>query len=110
MIFGIVSHVKTYKSETGCKYSNKCRFRRVEVGGQPSKKSKKSGGKGSVALLLEESILLGCVSQDYPPRKSILREVGKIGIQTHRQILRGHTAPRKNSGKKGSIARSYAKV
>ena len=45
---------------------------------QPGKKSKTSGVKGSVALS-KESIRLGCVSQDCPPRKSILRETGKLG-------------------------------
>ena len=34
--------------------------------------------KGSVAFL-KECIQFGCVSQDYPQRKSILREVGKLG-------------------------------
>ena len=36
---------------------------------KPSKKSKKGGAKGSVALL-RRSIQLGCVSQDSYPRKS----------------------------------------
>ena len=39
------------KSESGCKYGDKCRFRHVEADGQPSKKSKKRGVKGSVSLL-----------------------------------------------------------
>ena len=34
-----------HKSEPGCKYRDKCHFRHTEVGGQPSKKSKKSDGK-----------------------------------------------------------------
>ena len=47
------------------------------------------------------------VSQDSYPRKAIRRN---IGITTRRQILQGHVAPNKNSGKKGSIARNYSKV
>ena len=39
---------------------------------QPNKKSKKSGVKGSVAIL-KQSTQLVCVSQDSYPRKSILR-------------------------------------
>ena len=39
-----------HKSESGCTYGDKCRFRHVEADGQPSKKSKKSGVKGPVAL------------------------------------------------------------
>ena len=50
---------------------------KLRLVGSPVKKSKKSGGKGSVALL-KETIQLGCESQDYPWRKSILREVGKL--------------------------------
>ena len=42
------------------------------------KECKKSGGKGSVTLL-KEFVQVGSVSQDYHPRKSILREVGKLG-------------------------------
>ena len=90
-------------------WKNTCRFRHVEADGQPSNKSEKSGAKGSVALL-KESIQLGCVSRDSHPRKSILRERGKIGIKSHRQILHGHVAPHKNSGKKGSTARRHSKV
>ena len=66
-----------YKSETGCACGKKCRFRHVEIDSQPSRKSNKSRGKGSVALL-KESIQLG-VSQDSHPRKSILRKEGKLG-------------------------------
>ena len=61
-----------------CKYDDKSRFRHVEGDGQPIKKSNKGGVKGSVASL-KESILLGCVSQDSHPRKSILRKEGKLG-------------------------------
>ena len=42
-----------YNSESGCTCGDKCRFRHTEVDGQPGKKSKKSGGKKSVALLKE---------------------------------------------------------
>ena len=55
----------------------------------PSKKSKKDGAKGSVAML-KESVQLGCVSQDSNPRKFFP------------QI--------KKSGKKGSIARDHPQV
>ena len=45
--------------------------------GKPSKKSKKGGAKGSVAIL-KESVQLGCVSQNSYRRKSIPRELGKL--------------------------------
>ena len=63
----------SYKSESGCKNGANGRSRHAEVDGQPSKKSKKSGEKGSVALL-NKSFQLGCVSQDSHPRKSIPRK------------------------------------
>ena len=67
------------KSVSGCKLGDKCLFRHTEVDGQPSTKSKKSGGKGSVALL-KESVQLGCVSQaTHSPQKSILWKSGKFG-------------------------------
>ena len=66
-----------YLSETGCKFGNKCFFRRVEADEKPSKKSKEGGAKGSVALL-KGSIQLNCVSQDPHPRKSILRKEWKL--------------------------------
>ena len=66
-----------YKSESGCTYGEKCGFRHVEADGQPSKKSKKGGVKGSVHFL-QESIQLCCVSQDSHPRKSFVRKEGKL--------------------------------
>ena len=99
-----------YKSEAGCAYGSKCRFSHVEADGQPSKKSEKSGCKGSVALL-KEFIPLGCVSRDSHPRKSMLWKRLTIGCNTHRQILHGHTAPlQKKKGKKVSIAGRHSEV
>ena len=62
----------SYRSESGCKDGDQCRFRHVEVDGQPSKRSKKSGVKGSVAyarslynrvvclkILIRESLFCG---------------------------------------------------
>ena len=66
VIFGTLPCLN-FQSESGCKYGDNCRFRHVEANGQPIKKSKKSGVKGSVALL-KESIQLGCVSQDSHPK------------------------------------------
>ena len=67
-----------HKSESGCKYGDKCRFWHVEADGQPSKKSKRTGGKGSVASL-QESFPLGCVPQDSHPRRSVQRKEGNLG-------------------------------
>ena len=48
-----------YKSESGCKYGDKCQFRHDEAHGQPSKTSKKK----SVALLEDSYTICLCVSR-----------------------------------------------
>ena len=58
-----------HKTESGCKFGEKCAFRHIEVDSQPSKKPKTSGGKGSVPLL-KNSKQLGCVFQEKEPPKS----------------------------------------
>ena len=50
----------------------------LRLTGSPVKKSKITGGKGSVASL-QESFPLGCVSQDSHPRKSMQRKEGNLG-------------------------------
>ena len=67
-----------YKCESRCKCGDRCHFKYTEAHGQPSKKSKKSGRKGSVAIVRVNK-RLGCVSQDSPQKKFFLREVGKLG-------------------------------
>ena len=71
--FGILPCVQNFKSESGRNYGDECLFGHAEADETPSKKSKKSGAKGLVALL-RESTQLGRVSQDSHPRKSILRK------------------------------------
>ena len=58
---------QNHESETGCKYGNKRYFRHVEAEDKPSKKSKKSGAKGSVVKGVYPIGL--CVSQDSHPTK-----------------------------------------
>ena len=48
---------------------------------------------------LKENIQLGCVSEDCPQKKSILREVEKLGSDHRSQVLQGHDASRKKFGK-----------
>ena len=59
--------------------------------------SKEGGAKGSVAFL-KESTQQGCVSQDSYPRKSILRETGKLGSKHAVSFSKG-TWHQKKSGK-----------
>ena len=69
---------QNYTSEKGCVHGVKCHVRHVEAEGKPSKRSKKGGAKGSVSIL-KESFQLSCVSQDFSPRNSVPRELGKLG-------------------------------
>ena len=46
--------------------------------------------------------------QGFLSEKIYSAERGKIGIKTHRQILQGHVVPKKNTGKKRSIARNHS--
>ena len=64
--------------------------------------------KELVAFLKESSAIGLCVSK-FSSEKIYSTERGKIGIKSHLQILQGHTAPHKNSGQKGSIARRCSK-
>ena len=92
---------QNYRSEKGCIYGDKCHFRHVEAKEKPSKKSKKGGARGSVALL-KESTQVGYVSQGSYPRKSIPREPGRLRPKHARRILQRHLGPNKNSGETGS--------
>ena len=65
------------KSGTWCVHGDKCISDILRQGESPTR-SRKGWCKGLVALL-KESVQLGCVSQDYYPRKSILREPGHLG-------------------------------
>ena len=62
-------------------------FRHVAADGKPKKKWTKGGAKGSVSTV-KEFIQLGCVSQDYDPRK-ILRESGKFGSKHAVKFTKG---------------------
>ena len=77
VIVGILPCVKITSLHRDAKFGAQCLFRCTEADGQPSKKSKKGGAQGSVALL-KESIQLGCVSQDSYPRKSFLGNMGSM--------------------------------
>ena len=101
---------QNYKSEEWYTHGKECFFCwLVEPEEKPSKKSKKGGVKGSVALF-KESTPPGCASQDSYPRTSIPLEEGKLGPKHAVKISRGTWHQNKNSGKKGSIARNFPKV
>ena len=84
-------------------------IRYVEAEGKPSKRSKKGGAKGSVAIL-KASTQSGCVFQDSHPRKLFLREPGMLGSKHAVKFTKRYLAPNHNSGKKGPIARYDPKV
>ena len=57
-----------YKSESGCKFGNKCSFAHRQVEGQPCKKPKKDGDESAVTIL-KDARQLGSVFQDMEPPK-----------------------------------------
>ena len=59
---------------------------------------------------MKESIQLGCVSLDSYPRKSILREQGKLGSNRTVKFTNDTWHEIKNLERKGSTARDYPKV
>ena len=86
-----------YKSESGCRFGEKCSYAHRQVDEQPSKRSKKNGDKSTVAMLKKHehhhrtarpvvnvyssnTRQLGCVFQDVEPPKSssILRKSSDI--------------------------------
>ena len=58
-----------YKSESGCKFGEKCSFAHRQVEGQPSKKPKKDGDKSAVAIV-KDVRPLGCVLENTEPPES----------------------------------------
>ena len=68
VIIGMLPYVKNTNPNRDANSAKSVRH--TEVDSQPSKKPKKSGGKGSVALL-KNSKQLGCVFQDMGPKRSV---------------------------------------
>ena len=106
---GILPCVKTTSLRPDAEMEDNVPSGMLRLVKSPSKKSKKGGAKGSVAIL-KGSAQLGCVSQDSHPRKSFPLEPVRLGSKHAVKFLQEHLAPIKNSGTKGSIARNYPKV
>ena len=98
-----------YKSETGCIYGKKCRFRHVEAEEKPRKKSKRRWC-GRITSPVEGVYTTGLCGSRFSSEKVYSTERKKIEIKSRRQILQGHVATNENSGKKRSIAENYSKV
>ena len=78
-----------YKTQSGCRFREKCSYAHRQVEEQPSKRSKKNGDKSAVAMLKKNehhyrtgrpvmnayssnTRRLGCVFQDVEPPKSFI--------------------------------------
>ena len=97
------SECQFYKSESGCKFCDKCSFAHRQVEDQSSKKRENDGDKGAVAIL-KDARQLGCVFQDIQPPESssIFRKSPKVlgpirRVQFSKAALR-HTNIRKSKG------------
>ena len=75
------------KTESGCKFGDKCLFRHTETDRLPSSKSKKSGGKGSVALLKESTHWVVCT-------KILIRENRFFGKDENSDHIAPSNSPR----------------
>ena len=68
-----------YKSEIGCRFGENCSYAHRQVDEQPSKKSKKNGGKNAVAILKNTRQLSSVFQEMDPPKSSsILRKSSNI--------------------------------
>ena len=65
-----------YKSEKGCRLGEKCSYAHRQVDEQPSKRSKKNGGKSAVAML-KITQRLGCAYLKKWSRRSLHRFCGR---------------------------------
>ena len=94
------SECQQNETQSGCRFGEKCFFMHRE---SAQEKPKKTGGKGSLAIL-KNCKQSGCVFQDTEPPKfnSFFTEGHKIlGTGAQRAILKGYITPRENSVKKG---------
>ena len=105
-----------YKSESGCRFGEKCSYAHRQVEQQPSKRSKKNGDKSAVAMLKKNehhhrtgrlvknayssnTRQLGCVFQNFFPPKcsSILRKSSDIRKPIRCEIHQGRCTSRLTS-------------
>ena len=100
------SECQFYKSESGCKFGDKCSFAHRQVEGQPSKKPKKDGDKSAVAVL-KDVRQLGCVFQDRAAGIFIefTEEHKSLGISSTSAIHKSCAALCKHPRKHRSVAR-----
>ena len=82
-----------HKTQSGCRFGEKCSCAHRPVDEQPSKRSKKNGDKSAVAMLKNTRQLV-CVFQDMEPLKSssILRKSSNILKPIQRVGVRGFHA------------------
>ena len=101
--------ITSLQKKKRCIFGDKCLCQHVEAeGGKPSKKSKKGGAKGSVAIL-QESLQLSSVSQDSYPRKSLQREPENLGSKHAVKFSQGTWHQMKTRERKGASRRIIKK-
>ena len=82
---------QNYKTESGFKFGDECLVRHAETDSQPSKKSKKSCGKRSVAFLKKSKHLDTCSrTQSRRNRSRFYGRAPNIWIRSHRPLLERH--------------------
>ena len=67
-------------SEIGCTYGKRCQYLHFDAEEKHSKRSKKEGTQGAVAILKYNKVQNGCGPQDSDPKKSTPRKVGEVRL------------------------------
>ena len=76
-----------HKSESGCKYGDKCKFLNTEAGGQPSKKLKERWRKRIGGFVDRDSSIWLCLMIAFRERRCCGKIELKIGVNSRSQVL-----------------------
>ena len=88
-----------FKSESGCKFGDKCSFAHRQVEGQPGRKPNKDDDRSAVAVL-KDVRQLGCVFQDTesPSLRKSPKVLGSIRRVRNTEATQRHANIRENKG------------
>ena len=110
VIIGILPYVKVTNPNRDAHSATSVCSGILRLTSSPVKSGRKVVEEVRLLYWKKESNQFGCVSRDCLPRKSVLREAGKLGSNHTVQFSKVTWHHVKKSGKKGSIARCDAKV
>ena len=94
-----------HKSDSGRKYGDKCT---THWGWWAAQLKVKERWRKRIGGFIERDYLIGLCVLWFPSENIDSARKWKVGIESHSQVLEGHDASRKNSGKEGSIAGNHS--